>query len=184
MEYFVEVSFGTGFHNFAFDWLPFSLVASTYCKEKFPWWRIKSIFIWGNKDKCLDYYEGLCWFSEMAVICCPSSSAPSLNLVHSSRFWPWRLKSISKDKVVWNTATITDVYLEPENIAHQTMTRTMIWVWNENQLWEEALLGLLHPNWRPEHGAESWSYLLWPSYAMSGGKENWYSIHLDNLGKK
>jgi hypothetical protein len=52
-ESFIAVSTATGLHNSAF-WLVVIFCGGLICcKEKFPWWGMRTILIYGYKDKCL-----------------------------------------------------------------------------------------------------------------------------------
>lgn len=64
-----------------FDWLWFSIMVSSCCKENFPWWGVGTTLIWGNKDKYLECNYELFWFSRVVIIGFPSRSMTSLALV-------------------------------------------------------------------------------------------------------
>lgn len=49
---FVEVSIGTGLHNSLF-WLDIVFCNGVCCREKFPWWGVKTTLMCGYNDECL-----------------------------------------------------------------------------------------------------------------------------------
>lgn len=46
-----------------FDWFCFSVTLSIYCKEKCPWWGVKTSLVCGCRDKYLHCNYRLDWFS-------------------------------------------------------------------------------------------------------------------------
>ena len=63
---FLDVFFGTKLHIFSF-WLVVVFSNSFYCKEKFPWWGVRTTLLCGLKDRYLECNQGLCCFSKVAV---------------------------------------------------------------------------------------------------------------------